>query len=257
MRHIFILNGIIKLSMLEITQHDGPARLGKFNEIRSPGLIEPKNPFKLIKDEPVPYDIPKTLAEWSVRKTIKYAKDSPENGIGTIHGSKYLDLRIKCAKELEKLGINIFLIANGDKLLKRQKDLINIIVNLRETLNPNSAIYFPLVDLSFIPLLTYMGVDFFGSYVCDYYARLNTIITPTLKYNLKEYPIYDLDYEEIRKYNHNTLDFVIREIRENIKNGTLRNLVEMRCCTSPETMSALRILDKEYPEYLEKYTRLY
>jgi len=243
--------------MLEIIQHDGPARLGKFNGIASPGIISSDNPFKLIKDEPVPYDIPKPLAEWSVKKTIQYAKENSEKGIVTIHGSKYLDLRIQCARELEALGNNIFLIANSDKLIKRQKDMIKIIVTLRETLNPNSALYIPFTDLSFIPLLTYLGVDFFGNYVCDFYAKLNTIITPTSKYNLEKYPIYDFHYEEIRKYNLNTLDFVIREIQENIKNGTFRNLVEMRCCSSPETMSALRILDQEYPEFLDKYTPLY
>jgi len=243
--------------MLEIIQHDGPARLGKFKGIPTPGVIRSDSPFKFIKDEPIPYDVPKTLAEWSVKKTIEYAKENKKKGIVTIHGSKYLDLRIKCAKELESLGNNIFLIANTDKLIKRQKDLIKVVVSLRETLNPNSALYIPFTDLCFIPLLTYIGVDFFGSYVCDFYAKMNTILTPTSKYNLNDYPIYDFTYEEISKYNHNTLDFVIREIRENIKNGTLRNLVEMRCCSSPESMSALRILDQEYPEFLDKYTPLY
>lgn len=52
------------------------------------------------------------------------------------------------------------------------------------------------------------------------------------------------------------MDFVLREVRENIKNGTLRNLVEERCCTSPEAMTALRVLDRDYPDFLEKYTQL-
>ena len=53
------------------------------------------------------------------------------------------------------------------------------------------------------------------------------------------------------------MDFVIREVRENIKNGTLRNLVEQRCCSSPEAMSALRIADRDYTDFLDKYTSLY
>ncbi|MGC9516587.1 MAG: hypothetical protein ACP5C3_02695 [Methanomicrobiales archaeon] len=243
--------------MLEISQHDGPARLGKYNELITPGIINPEDQFTLIKDEPMPYDVPKTLAEWSVRRTIQYAKDSPQKGIVCVHGAKYIDLRIKCALELESLGYDIFLIANSDKLIKRPRELINTIVNLRETLNPNSTLYIPFVDVNFMPILTYMGVDLFGSYICDYYAKLNTIITPTIKYNLKEYPIYDFSLNEIKSYNLDTLDFVMREIRQNIKNGTLRNLVELRCCSSPETMTALRILDKEYPEFIEKYSPLY
>jgi 7-cyano-7-deazaguanine tRNA-ribosyltransferase len=50
---------------------------------------------------------------------------------------------------------------------------------------------------------------------------------------------------------------VIREVQEHIKNGTLRNLVEQRCCSSPESMSALRILDREHSDFIEKYTQLY
>jgi predicted RNA-binding protein len=53
------------------------------------------------------------------------------------------------------------------------------------------------------------------------------------------------------------MDFVLREVRENIKNGSLRNLVEQRCCSSPEAMSALRIADRDYTDFLDKYTALY
>ena len=49
----------------------------------------------------------------------------------------------------------------------------------------------------------------------------------------------------------------MREVRANIQNGTLRNLVEERCCTSPEAMSALRILDRDYEDYVDIYTQLY
>jgi predicted RNA-binding protein len=53
------------------------------------------------------------------------------------------------------------------------------------------------------------------------------------------------------------MDLVTREVRENIKNGTLRNLVESLSCSSPQNMSLLRMLDKNHSDFLEKYTQLY
>ena len=42
-----------------------------------------------------------------------------------------------------------------------------------------------------------------------------------------------------------------------MKNSSLRNLVEERSATSPQYASALRILDKNYSEYLLEYTQVY
>ena len=71
------------------------------------------------------------------------------------------------------------------------------------------------------------------------------------------YKIFDLNSEELREYNKNTIEFIIREVQEHIKNGTLRNLVEERCCTSPEAMTALRLFDRDHKEFIDKYTQLY
>ena len=82
-------------------------------------------------------------------------------------------------------------------------------------------------------------------------------MTPDNIYDLKNYEIYDFTLDELKKYNQKIMDFVLREVRENIKNGSLRNLVEQRCCSSPEAMSALRIADRDYTDFLDKYTALY
>jgi len=243
--------------MLLVNQHDGPARLGKYTELTTPAILKQTDKLKIVKDEPMPYDVPKELAEWSVNRTIEYAKKGESKGIAVIQGSKYIDLRIKCAEKLDSLGYTTLIIANSEKLLKNPRDLVDTIVSIRKTVNPNVALYFPFTDASFIPLLVYMGIDLFGDAAAYYYAYLNNMMTPTARYDLKKYKIYDLGFEELKNYNIDTLDFVMREIRENIKNLTLRNLVEERCCTSPEAMSALRILDKKYSEFLDIYTPLY
>lgn len=241
--------------MLEIKIHDGPARLGKYGDIDTPAIL--KKYISIIPDEPMPYNVPKGLAEFSVEKTVQNAKQCSENGLAVIHGSKYTDLRVKCALELEKLGNHTLLVANSEELINKPFDLIKIVVNLRESLNPNTALYFPFAKINFIPLLAYMGVDFFGMESSDFYAQLEMITTPHKIYQLKDYQICQFTPEELLIYNQNTLKFVLSEVRENIKNGTLRNLVEERCCSSPETMTALRILDRDYSEYLDRYTPLY
>jgi len=226
--------------MLEIKIHDGPARLGNYLELKTPGILRSDASLAFIQDEPMPYDVPKPLAEFSVQQTIHQAKESKNTGLAVVHGSKYLELRMQCAQELEKLGNQVLMIANPEELIRRPRDLVNMVVNIREAVNPNSALYFSFVKTSFIPLLSYMGVDLFGDAACDFYAQLNQMMTPNTIYNLQKYNLYDLSPEELKDYNQNAMDFVLREVQENIKQGTLRNLVEERCCSHPEAMSALR-----------------
>jgi len=243
--------------MLEIKLHDGPARVGKYEELETPAVLNSIDSIYIIKDEPMPFDVPRALARWSVDRTVENARKNNEDGFVVIHGAKYLDLRVECAQKLNELGYTDFLIANTDELLKRPRDLVNIIVAIRKTVNPNSALYFPFAEPVFIPLLTYMGVDLFGCFVSDFYAHLNIMLTSTTKYNLKQYKISDFNFKELAEHNKGILEFLIKEVRENIKNGTLRNLVEQRCCASPEAMSALRILDRDHGKFLEEFTPLY
>lgn len=242
--------------MLEIKLHDGPARQGKYQDTETPNILTSKQTV-IVEDEPMPFDVPQEMAEWSVQSTIEKAERGENSQMAVIHGSKYANLRLKCASTLEELGYRLFLVANPDELLKRPRDLLEIITSLRENMNPNSALFFPFAELNFIPLLVYLGVDLFGESTADFYAQLGVMTTPQGNYDLKKYPLYDLNQEELTEYNRKSLDFVLREIRAHIQNGTLRNLVEERCCSSPEAMSALRILDRDYGEFLDKYTPLY
>lgn len=247
--------------MLEITLHDGPARLGKWNNLITPTILDAEQ-VAVVDNQPMPYEVPRTLAQWSVAETILKAQEGNRDDIAVIHGAKYLDLRRECAQELEKLGYRNFLLANIDKLLRRPRNLVETMVAIREAINPNSSLYVPFCHLNFIPLLSYMGVDLFGDASCGYHALLGVMLTPDFNYPVANYEIYhkenyDMDYSGLLEYNKNSMDFVIREVKAHMKNGTLRNLVEMRCASSPETMAALRILDSEYSDFVLKYTGLY
>ncbi len=242
--------------MLEIKLHDGPARQGKYQATETPNILK-FTPEFMVPDEPMPYDVPREMAEWSVKNTIENAQKGDVNQIAVIHGAKYPDLRLECANTLEELGYRLFLVANPEELIRKPQDLLKMITSLRENVSPNSALYFPFVELNFIPLLVYLGVDLFGDSSSDFYAQIGVMTTPQGNYNLQQYPIYEFTPEELKKYNRDSLDFVLREVRAHIQNGTLRNLVEERCCSSPEAMSALRILDRDYEDFVDSYTPLY
>ena len=244
------------MKQFEIKSHDGPGRYGKLGDMETPLIIN-KDDFTIAEDESSAYDVEREIAEWSVNQTIKKAKLVEDAEIAVIQGSKYLDLRIKCLKELEELGYNGFIIANADDLLLHPRDLVDLIVALRQNMKSTSYLIFPFAEAQFIPLLVYMGVDAFFDDIGEYYSYINVLMSPTKDYDLKTYQIYDLSREELEAYNKNTIDFVLREVREHMKNSSLRNLVEERSATSPQYASALRILDKNYSEYLLEYTQVY
>ena len=165
---------------------------------------------------------------------------------------------LKCAKELEKIGYNCLLIANSDELLLHPRDLVELVVKTRKILNPNTVLIFTFAEPSFMPLLSYMGIDGFLKDSANYYSYLNDFMTPTKTYDLDEYFLFDeISREQLEENNLKTLEFVIREIQTHIKNNSLRNLVEERSLTTPQNVSALKILDKKYMSYLLENTQLY
>ena len=244
------------MKQFEIKSHDGPGRYGKLGDNESPLIIN-KDDFIIAEDESSAYDVEKEVAEWSVNQTIEKAKKVEDKEIAVIQGSKYIDLRIKCLKELEKLGYNGFIIANADDLLLHPRDLVDLIVALRQNMKSSSYLIFPFAEAQFIPLLAYMGVDAFFDDIGEYYSYINVLMSPTKNYHLETYKVYEMNQKELEEYNKNTIDFVLREVREHMKNSSLRNLVEERSATSPQYASALRILDKNYSEYLLEYTQVY
>ena len=103
-----------------------------------------------------------------------------------------------------------------------------------------------------------MGIDGFLVDSANYYSNLNVLQTPTKSYDLNTYPIYeDISQEELEEKNIENMEFVIKEIYAHMKNRSLRNLVEERSTTTPQNISTLKILDRDYMDYLLEYTQLF
>ena len=246
------------MKKFEIKSHDGPGRIGKLNSEITPKLFDRKK-MKISPSEGSAHNIDREIAEYNVKKTIQLAKENiTKSDIAVIQGSKYVDLRIKSLKELEKIGYNGFIIANGDHLLTNPKELVEVIVSLKKEAMKSSYFIFTFTELSFMPILTYMGIDGFLIDSANYYSNLNILQTPTKIYDLNKYPIYEnITQKELENKNIKNMEFVIREIHTHMKNKTLRNLVEERSGTTPQNISTLKILDRNYMDYLLEYTQLF
>ena len=188
----------------EIKAHDGPGRFGKLDGAETP-LVLNKNQIKIAPDEAVSYDIEREIAAWSVRETIAKAKEAKE------------------ADDDIELGYKAFIIANADDLILHPRDLVELISSLRRSMKSSSLLIYPFAEAQFIPLLAYMGVDAFFDDAGEYYSYLNVLVSPTKDYDLNTYHLYEMTQEELAKYNKNTIDFVLREVREHMKNSSLRN----------------------------------
>ena len=246
------------IKKFEIKSHDGPGRIGKIDGKKTPKLFY-KDELKISPSQGSAYNINKEIARFNLKETVKTALENvDECDAAVIQGSKYLNLRIECLKQLEEIGYNIFIIANGDELLTNPRELVDIVVNLRKNAHPSSMLIFTFAESSFMPILTYMGIDGFLTDASNYYSHLNVLQTPTKAYDLNTYKIYDeITQENLEEKNIECLEFVIREIQTHMDNRSLRNLVEERSTTSPQNISTLKILDKNYMDFILEYNQLF
>ncbi|WP_296803959.1 archaeosine tRNA-ribosyltransferase [uncultured Methanobrevibacter sp.] len=246
------------IKKFEIKSHDGPGRVGKID-----GKITPKifyrNEMKIAPNEGSAYNIDREIAEFNIKETLKLAEEHVNDAdIAVIQGSKYVDLRIDCLKQLEEIGYNGFIIANGDALLTNPRELVEIVISLKKEAKKTSYFIFSFTELSFMPILTYMGIDGFLVDSTNYYSHLNVLQTPTKAYDLNSYPIYEnITQEELEEKNIENMEFVIKEIHAHMKNNSLRNLVEERSGTTPQNISTLKILDRTQMDYLLEYSQLF
>lgn len=246
------------IKKFEIKSHDGPGRIGKVDGELTPRIFF-KEELKIAPNQGSAHNIDREIAEFNVKETLKLAKENAETcNIAVIQGSKYIDLRIECLKKLEEIGYNGFIIANGDALLTNSRELVDIIISLKKEAKKTSYFIFPFAELSFMPLLTYMGIDGFLADSANYYSYMNVLQTPTKSYDLNNYPIYEnISQKDLEKKNLENMEFVMKEIRTHMKNKSLRNLVEERSGTTPQNISTLKILDRNHMNYLLEYTQIF
>jgi archaeosine synthase len=164
---------------------------------------------------------------------------------------------------------DIFIVANAAQLYSQQTSFVDFITMLRESIGYDTLIYLPSVgDPASMALLSYMGVDFFDSMAAILAARNETFLFQTGSYKkneLAELPcscpacvttndLSKMGYEEILQHNYYMLFSEIKQVRNAISTGSLRELVETRIRSSPHLTALLRILDLNHYPFLEERT---
>jgi archaeosine synthase len=161
------------------------------------------------------------------------------------------------------------IVGNATQLFSQQSHCVDFITELREKIGYQKLIYLPCVgDPSNLSLLAYMGIDFFDSFSAVMAARNETLLFPTGYYRKNQLPelpcncpscikIKDaslMKYDEILEHNYFALLCEIKQVRNAIAAGSLRELVEIRVRTNPHVASMLRILDLNHYRFLEERT---
>jgi archaeosine synthase len=218
----------------------------------------------------------KTQNDLSFENYFIYPKDVPiELHLSTRIQNKNTECCIIPAKKelIPELvitkDVNLFIVAHATQLFSQQSHFVDFITELRQKIGYNKLIYLPCVgDPTNIALLTYMGVDFFDSFSAFLAARNETFLFSTgffKKNQLPELPCSCptciktndasmMRYEEILMHNYYMLFNEMKQVRNAIIAGSLRELVEIRVRTSPHLASLLRILDLNQYQFLEERT---
>lgn len=163
----------------------------------------------------------------------------------------------------------LFIVTSARQLFVHQTEFIDVVTELRRQIGYQKLIYLPSVgDPTSLAFLTYLGVDVFDSFSAFIAARNETFLFPTspLKKNqLSELPCScpscrkkkdaaAMGYEDILHHNYHMLDQEIKQVRNAIHAGSLRELVEIRVRSTPHLSALLRILDLQQYTYLEERT---
>jgi len=290
---------------MEILKHSGPGRLGKFHlddkDITTPNFFHfpsypgkydiylagsnsrtKKNPiiydygffekrkinpskFGILPDFPMRHDVPRRMAEEAAKETLKIARKYPEHG-AVITGAKFPELVESCTEELSDRPL--LAIANGQRLAMKPRLLAEVVPLIRETASPNTALYFPFAPPALLPVLAYMGVDFFDSMEAVLRAAKREFLTPR-GFKIGEIsratcycraclgrPAEEVveNLKALLEHNLNFIRGIVSEIREAMIEDRLRELVEEKSGYDAGAMALLRILDHEKSDYLERYT---
>ena len=209
----------------------------------------------------------KQLIEKNADETIERAKQSQELidnerlWCGPIQGGKYSDLLIKSSREMAQLNFDIHPIGSVVPLLIKYQysSLIDIVRNVKENIPENRPVHlFGAGHPMFFAMAVAMGVDLFDSAAYVLYAKDKRYLTQTGTLKLDEMTHLpcscpacagkkpsDLTYKDLAEHNLYVTFNEIKLIKENIKQGTLFELIEQRAAAHPELYKAMKTMTSQ------------
>ena len=233
----------------------------------------PTAPF--VEREKAEEDLKITLAR--AKEAVDYKKEQNMEMLlnSVVQGSTFLDLRRECAKELSKIGADLYPIGAVVPLMEsyHYKDLVDVVMNSMSELPDNTARHLMGAGHPMIfALCVAMGCDLFDSAAYILYAEDDRLLSTRGTFKLENLQEMPCSCEVCSKYTPDDLrtmpkekrrDLIaqhnlhvsfaeLRLIRQAIYEGSLMELVEERCRAHPALLEAVRQLGN-YSKDLEKY----
>ncbi|MEM2956708.1 MAG: archaeosine synthase subunit alpha [Candidatus Jordarchaeaceae archaeon] len=189
--------------------------------------------------------------------------------------SRYFDLCEKHIDDLSQLGFDVYILKNIGDVIGNPRELVEFIIKVRGKISPNSLVYVPgPIHPAYYSHLVYFGVDIFDTTLMIQEARRNNLLQEVGSrkvWDLVELPCNceicsTYTISELREMNsnerfykllqHNILfsTSVLKKIRLDIREGFLRERVELSSHYSPAMAASLRIMDNTHYNFLEEYT---
>uniref|UniRef100_D7DUK8 PUA domain containing protein n=2 Tax=Methanococcus voltae TaxID=2188 RepID=D7DUK8_METV3 len=189
----------------------------------------------------IPFDCPESLKNTILNLNIN-------NNINNNDKIEIINFGKDISKNLDDIDPNkeLYIIVDILQMISR-KELINIIPKIREKISPNAGIYVPNVLPAQVPLLVYMGVDYFDYGAVDYYSAMGYQLSKNRQYKISNVKNElsnnnnnnnnnnkENNKESALKFhNRQIMDAVIEETLYCIENQKLRNLVEETTISDP------------------------
>ena len=236
-----------------------------------------------ILDVPTGWNASREYAEYTVKETVKRAKELEELRsrkdilwVGPIQGGRYLDLIAKSAKEMNNLPFDIHALGSPTPVMEQY--LFDLLVDMIITakMNVSSSRPFHLFGAGhpfMFALAVALGCDLFDSAAYNIFAHDDRYLTTygTIRLEELEYlpcscPVcYKRDPKdfldmpknereaELTRHNLHVCFAEIRRVKQAIIEGRLWEYLIMRSHGHPSLLQAAKKL-KDYSEILERYS---
>ena len=164
--------------------------------------------------------------------------------------------------DFSKCEGDIIVLGDAVQLSRRPKDFASILSGMRKKVSPKRLIYAPgIADPLNLSLLCYFGIDLFDSLGTIVRSLLGQIIVHGRAIDSKSEDIARISglgehprFENILEHNYRQLESELVVVREAIRTGALRHLVELRVRHAPWMIEALRFADLEEYRNIEEWT---
>ena len=236
-----------------------------------------KSDISVPLDIPTPPDVPRERAETELQTTEERLLEAcrlEREGLlaAPIQGSTYTDLREKAARFASDLPFDLFPVGAVVPLMEayRYSDLVDAVVAAKNGLGSGRPVHlFGAGHPMIFALAAAMGCDLFDSAAYALYARQDRYLTvqgtgkleemsylpcscPVCqKHTLKELMASPEKARLLARHNLYVSLQEIKQVKESIREGSLWDLLEVRCRSHPRMLDGLRRLAVK-AEWLER-----